>query len=608
MKYQQEIAIGIDFGMTYSRVGVIINDQFQLIANEYGNKFTPSYVAFTDNERLIGEEALNQQTKNPTNTIFNVIRLIGRKFSDKIVQEEIQKLPYKVEAGLYDRPMIVVQFKQETLRLHPEEVCSMILSKMKTIAENHLGIKINQAVITTSCNLNFCSKRAIEDAGLISGLKILRIIIGSTAAHFTYGMSLLNENLRTVLILNLGGGSITVSVSDIEFSIIDIKSTSGDRNLGGEEFDNLLVNYCCNKFQEQYGIDLRYNARAMRRLKIQCQKAKETLSTINQTTIEVEFITQEHDLIIQITRQTFEMLCLHLFQQCINHVEQVLKEACLTKASLNQVILVGGSSRIPKIQELLQEYFNGKQLYHSIDKDEASVYGAAFMGALLKAQSQQCKQWLLLDTIPYGLGIGINGYYQYYMIKKNIHIPCKESQTIKLSKENINNQLKILLYEGEISNQKENYKKIGYFDIDINNKDQQGEIIITFLIDANNQLIISTQDTDSKQNNNIVVQFEQYTLLDEEIQRLIEESKQQRSSEDIVKQKNEAKNKFESLIYHYKRIIMDEINKQEKWLESHQDEDPKIYIQKIEDLELKFQHQVELINHIDSKNQKDTYN
>ncbi|CAD8194356.1 unnamed protein product [Paramecium pentaurelia] len=608
MKYQQEIAIGIDLGMTYSRVGVMINDQFQLIANEYGNKFTPSYVAFTDNERLIGEAALNQQTKNPTNTIFNVIRLIGRKFSDKIVQEEIQKLPYTVEAGLYDRPMIVVQFKQQTLRLHPEEVCSMILCKMKTIAENHLGIKINQAVITTSCNLNFCSKRAIEDAGLISGLKILRIIIGSTAAHFTYGMSLLNENLRTILIFNLGGGSITVSVSDIEFSIIDIKSTSGDRNLGGEEFDNLLVNYCCNKFQEQYGIDLRYNQRAMRRLKIQCQKAKETLSTINQTTIEVEFITQEHDLIIQITRQTFEMLCLHLFQQCISHVEQVLKEACLSKASLNQVILVGGSSRIPKIQELLKEYFNGKQLYHSIDKDEASVYGAAFMGALLKAQSQKCKKWLLLDTIPYGLGIGINGYYQYYMIKKNIHIPCKESQTIKLSKENINNQLKILLYEGEISNQIENYRKIGYFDIDIYNKDQQGEIIITFLIDANNQLVISTQDTDSKQNNNIVVQFEQYTLLDEEIQRLIEESEQQRNSEDIVKQKNEAKNKFESLIYHYKRIIMDEINRQEKWLESHQDEDPKIYIQKIEDLELKFQHQVELINHIDSKNQKDTYN
>ncbi|CAD8200130.1 unnamed protein product [Paramecium octaurelia] len=596
MKQQSDIAIGIDLGLKYSRVGVMIDDKFELIANEFGNKFTPSYVAFVDHEILIGEAALSQHTKNPTNTIYNVMRLMGRRFSDKIVQEEILNLPFKVEADEYDKPKIVVQQKQELLRLHPEE-------QNENNSRNSSRSKSELSRQTTSCNLNFCSKRAIEDAGLISGLKILRIIIDSTSAYFTYGMNLQNENLRTILIFNLGGGSITVSVGDIEFSIIEIKSTCGNRDLGGEEFDNLLVNHCCKMFQEQYGIDLRQNARAMSRLKIQCQKSKETLSSVNKTTIEVEFIAQDINLSIQITRQTFEMLCQDLFKQCIGYVEQVLKEAYLTKNSLNQIILVGGSSRIPKIQELIQEYFNGKQLYNSIDKDEAAVFGAAFMGALLKKQSQKCGKWLLLDTIPYNLGIGINGYYEYYLIKKNAHIPVKEQQKIKIQQANVK-QLEVLLYEGDIQMDKENQRKLGHFTIDTNNIELQGEIKITFLIDENYQLVISTED---QLKHNVVVQFEQTTLQDEEIQRLIEESERQKNIEEVVRQKNEAKNKFESLIYNYKRIILDEFDRQEKWLESHQDEDPQTYIHKIEDLELKFQHQVELIKQVDLKNQKHPY-
>ncbi|CAK91838.1 unnamed protein product (macronuclear) [Paramecium tetraurelia] len=603
MKQQSEIAIGIDLGLKYSRVGVMINDQFELIANEFGNKFTPSYVAFVDNEILIGEAALNQQAKNPTNTIYNVMRLMGRRFSDKIVQEEIQNLLFKVESDEHDRPKIVVQQKQEQLRLHPEEVCSMILSKMKTAAEIHLGHKVNQAVITTSCNLNFCSKRAIEDAGLISGLRILRIIIDSTAAYFAYGMNLQNINLRTILIFNLGGGSITVSAGDIEFSIIEITSTSGNRNLGGEEFDNLLVNHCCQMFQQQYGIDLRQNARAMSRLKIQCQKSKETLSSVNQTTIEVEFIAQDKNLSIQITRETFEMICQDLFKRCISYVEEVLKEGCLTQNSLNQIILVGGSSRIPKIQELLKEYFNGKQLYNSIDKDEAAVLGAAFMGALLKKQSQKCGEWLLIDVTPYNLGIGINGQYEYYLIKKNVHIPVMGQQKIKIQQA-YKKKLEVLLYEGDISYNKENQRKLGHFNIDTDNIEQQGEITISFLIDGNHQLVISTE---GQQKRNVVVQFESVTLQDEEIQRLIEESEREKNNQEIVRQKKEAKNKFESLIYNYKRLILDEFARQEEWLESHQDEDPQIYIHKIEDLELKFQHHVELIKQVDFKNQKHPY-
>ncbi|CAD8117964.1 unnamed protein product [Paramecium sonneborni] len=605
MKKQNEIAIGIDLGVSYSRVGVMIKDQFQVVSNEFGNKQTPSYVAFTDQERLIGEAAQNQQAKNPTNTIFNVMKLIGRKFSDKIVQQEIQKLPFKIEADKYDRPVIVVNFRQKILKLHAEEVCSMILSKMKNIAENHLGIKISQAVLITSCNLNFFSKRAIEDAGLISGLKILRIMIGSTSSYFTYGMKLLNGNRRIALIMNIGGGSITVSVGEIENQVIEIKSISGDDNFGGEDFDHILVNYCCEIFQEKYGIDLKQDARAMRRLKMQCQKTKETLSTVNQTTIEIEYITKELDFILQINRKIFENLCQSLFHKCLYHIESVLKEASLTKFSIDQVILTGGSSRIPKIQDLLMEYFNGKQLYHSIDKDEAAIYGATFMAALLKGQSQICKKWLLLDIIPYNLGIGINDYCESFIINKNTNLPCKLSQRLKFNQENLKT-LTIFLYQGEQLKQKENCRKLGYIQIHRNNNhDLQSEIIIYPGIDENNQFVISAEDAISQQKLDVSVQYEQQILLDEEIQRLIEESETLQNNDVKVKMKIEAKNKFETIIYHYKRILMDEFDRQEKWLESHQDEDSNIYNKKIEEIQQKFEPFAQSMNKEYTKQQYD---
>src|SRR5271156_5133640 len=374
-----EGAIGIDLGTTYSCVGVWQNERVEIIANDQGNRTTPSYVAFTDTERLIGDSAKNQVAMNPTNTVFDAKRLIGRKFADAEVQADMKHFPFKViEKG--GKPLIEVEFKGETKHFTPEEISSMVLTKMRETAESYLGGTVNNAVVTVPAYFNDSQRQATKDAGLIAGLNVLRIINEPTAAAIAYGLDKKAEGERNVLIFDLGGGTFDVSLLTIEEGIFEVKSTAGDTHLGGEDFDNRLV----NDFKRKHKKDLSSNARALRRLRTACERAKRTLSSSAQTSIEIDSLYEGIDFYTSITRARFEELCQDLFRSTLDPVEKVLRDAKIDKSSINEIVLVGGSTRIPKIQKLVSDYFNGKELNKSINPDEAVAYGAAVQAAILK--------------------------------------------------------------------------------------------------------------------------------------------------------------------------------------------------------------------------------
>merc|ERR1712137_1428446 len=393
--------IGIDLGTTYSCVGVFKNQKVEIIANDQGINTTPSYVAFTEDERLIGDAAKSQVARNPTNTVFDAKRLIGRKFSDKTVQEDIKLWPFKVESGAAEKPMIVVQHKGETKKFQAEEISSMVLSKMKEIAEDYLGGKCSTAVVTVPAYFNDAQRQASKDAGTISGMNVSRIINEPTAAAIAYGLDKKDSTERNVLIFDLGGGTFDVSLLAIEDGIFEVKATNGHTHLGGEDFDNRLVEYCMAEFKKKSGLDIKGNKRALRRLRTQCEKAKRTLSSAHQVNIECEALAEGEDLSIPLTRAKFEELCIDLFRKCMPPVESVLKDAEVSKGHIHEVVLVGGSTRIPKVQTMLSEFFNGKTLNKSINPDEAVAYGAAVQAAILGGDtSENISEVILLDVAP----------------------------------------------------------------------------------------------------------------------------------------------------------------------------------------------------------------
>ena len=342
-------AIGIDLGTTYSCVGAWVNDKVEIIPNDQGNNTTPSYVAFTEDERIIGDAAKNQIARNPRNTVFDAKRLIGRKFSDRSVQEDMKHWPFKVEQGAGDKPMIVVNFKNEVKKFHPEEISSMVLQKMRDVAEAYLGKKINDAVITVPAYFNDSQRQATKDAGVISGLNVLRIINEPTAAAIAYGLDKKSAQEKNVLIFDLGGGTFDVSLLTIEEGIFEVKATNGHTHLGGEDFDNRLVEFCSSEFKKKTGIDISNNPRALRRLRTQCEKAKRILSSAHQAPIECETLAEGNDFNTSISRAKLEELCMDLFKKCLPPVENVLKDSGLSKGQIHEVVLVGGSTRIPKI-------------------------------------------------------------------------------------------------------------------------------------------------------------------------------------------------------------------------------------------------------------------
>ena len=396
-------AIGIDLGTTYSCVGIFQHGKVEIIANDQGNRTTPSYVAFTDSERLIGDAAKNQVAMNPNNTIFDAKRLIGRKFEDATVQADMKHWPFKVisEGG---KPKIQVEYKNETKSFTPEEISSMVLTKMKEIAEAYLGKKVSEAVVTVPAYFNDSQRQATKDAGVIAGLNVLRIINEPTAAAIAYGLDKKVSGERNILIFDLGGGTFDVSVLKIEEGIFEVKSTAGDTHLGGEDFDNRMVTHFVQEFKRKSNKDLSQNKRGLRRLRTACERAKRTLSSSSQASIEIDSLHEGVDFYSTITRARFEELCADLFRSTLEPVEKALRDAKMDKASIHEIVLVGGSTRIPKVQKLLQDFFNGKELNKSINPDEAVAYGAAVQAAILTGdKSDEVKDVLLLDVAPLSL-------------------------------------------------------------------------------------------------------------------------------------------------------------------------------------------------------------
>ncbi|KAJ3704538.1 hypothetical protein LUZ61_008243 [Rhynchospora tenuis] len=558
MAHKEHPAIGIDLGTTYSCVGVWQHGRVEIIANDQGNRTTPSCVAFTDTERHVGDAAKNQIDMNPTNTVFTVKRLIGRRFSDPSVQSDIKLWPFAVVKGPADKPQIVVKHKGEEKKFYPEEISSMILSKMKEIAEAYLACPVKKAVVTVPAYFNDAQRRATKDAGLIAGLNVMRIMDEPTAAAVAYGFDKISSNSaeKKVFIFDLGGGTFDVSLLAVMNGVFEVKATAGDTHLGGEDFDDRLVNHFIDEFKRKYKKDITTNPRALRRLRSACERAKRNLSFLTQTVVEVDSLYEGIDFCSRISQARFEELNMDLFTKCMELVEKCLKDASTDKASVDVVVLVGGSTRIPKVQQLLNNYFGGKQLSKGINPDEAVAYGATVQAAKLTGQgSREVQDLVLLDVTPLSLGIHITGGVMSVVVPRNTTIPTKQETVFTTQYDNQTN-VRFAVFEGERAQTKDNYL-LGEFTLSGIAPAPRcvPKFDVCFDIDANGILKVSAQDRTSGLKNQITVTNEEARLSNEVIEKIIRDAESYRVQDEECRRNYEAKNSLERYAYRMRNAL-----------------------------------------------------